>query len=132
MNVADLAHDVTYIETMAKALANTSANLVNDVADLKSRLEKLPVIVTDVRIGPGEYHSCPVDPAPVKKLGEIVEAGGLVLVEDSRRTLSRLLACDPAKDIAIVTPLRSEMGRQTIQQASKLIYGYIIYLKLNA
>lgn len=131
-NVADLAKDVTYMETMAKALANTSANLVNDVVDLKARLEKLPAIVTDVRIGPGEYHYCPRDLAPMKKLAEIAAAGGLVLVENSAKIIYRLLEYNAETDTAIITPFRNEMGRVHLPSAGRQVYAYTIYLKLNA
>lgn len=132
MNAADLAKDVTYMETMAKALANTSANLVGDVADLRARLEKMPAIVTDVRIGPGEYHYCPRDPAPMKKLADIVVAGGLVLVENSAKVIYRLLEYNADTDTAIITPFRNEMGRVQLPSAGRQVYAYTIYLKLNA
>jgi hypothetical protein len=68
MTTDDLAHDVVYLETMTKAIADTSAKLVADVVDLRARLERLPAIVTDVRIGPGDYHACPRDLAPMENL----------------------------------------------------------------
>ncbi len=132
MKVADLAHDVTYLETISKAVANTSASLVNDVLDLKARIEALPAIITDVRIGPGEYHACPKDPAPMVKLIDIVKAGGLVLVENSSRVLYRLMEYDAEHDQASVTPLKNEMGRVAVPKATVCVSGYLIYLKLNA
>jgi hypothetical protein len=132
MTTADLARDVTYLETISRAVADTSAKLVADVTDLRARLEKLPTLVTDVRIGPGEYHACPRDLAPMKQLWNIADSGGLVLVEDSKRNLCRLMGYDADKDAAIVTPMRGEVGRQTIPKAGTWVYGYVFYLKLSA
>ena len=132
MTTDDLAHDIVYLETISRAVADTSAKLVADVIDLRARLEKLPAVVTDVRIGPGEYHACPKDLAPMKQLWEIVSAGGLVLVEDVRRNVYRLMEYDAALDKAAIVQLRGEVGRQVIPQAAKWVYGYIIYYKLGA
>lgn len=132
MTTADLAKDVTYLLTISRAVANTAANLVADVEDLRARLEKLPPVVTDVRIGPAEYHACPIDLAPMKHLAEIVAGGGLVLVENSQKTLYRLVDYNEATDTAVVTPFKSEMGRTSIPQAAKWVYGFLIYLKFNA
>jgi hypothetical protein len=132
MTTDDLASDVVYLERMAAATAQASAALVADVADLKARLEKLPAVVTDVRIGPGEYHACPRDLAPMKKLVEIADAGGLVLVEDVKHNLYRLVGYDAGKDTATITPMRGEGGRQVIPKAGAWVYGYIIYFKIGA
>jgi hypothetical protein len=132
MTTDDLASDIRYLETMAQATAQASAALVSDVADLKARLERLPAIVTDVRIGPGDYHACPRDLAPMDKLGAIVAAGGLVLVEDSSHGWYRLLAYVLAEDVATITPIRGEIGRRMIPKAGKWVYGYVIYLKMGA
>jgi len=42
---ADLASDVTYLEAVSRAVADTSAKLVTDVTDLRARLEKLLLFV---------------------------------------------------------------------------------------
>jgi hypothetical protein len=128
----DLAHDVTYLETISRAVAETSAKLMADVVDLKARLEKLPAIVTDVRIGPGEYHACPRDLAPLQKLVEIVQAGGMVLIEDVGKNVYRLVGYDAGQDKAIIVQLRGESGRQVIPKAAKWVHGYMIYNKLGA
>ncbi len=132
MTTADLAKNVTYLLTVSKAAANTAANLVADLEDLRARIEKMPPIVTDVRIGPAEYHACPRDPAPMTHLMEIVAGGGLVLVEDSRKALYRLVGYDAATDTATVTPFKNEIGRTQVPEAAKWVYGFLFYLKFNA
>ncbi len=132
MTIANLAKDATYLLTIGKAVANTAANLVADIEDLRARIEKLPPIITDIRIGPAEYHACPKDPAPMTHLAEIVAGGGLVLVENSNKVLYRLVGYDAATDTATVTPFKSEIGRTQVPEASKWVYGFLIYLKFNA
>jgi UDP-3-O-[3-hydroxymyristoyl] glucosamine N-acyltransferase len=122
---------VDRLNQTAQATAQISAQLVASAVELSAQVAKLGELESDVVIGAGQYHDCPVELAPVAVIAEHVRMGDLVLVEDQRRVLYRVQSVNVEDDAMLIAPAKQESSARSVSKAGQFIYGWFVWPKVK-